>query len=118
MKKETADHIQEMDVEKQKELVAFLAKVMDAESFCEALETVSDTLTPDGLAVFEEMLSRWPNDADEEKASLDMDADRLHEAICEGRKQDAIDILNDIIPSANLRPVSTQNSLFPNRVIE
>lgn len=46
-----------------------------------------------------------------------LDIDRLHEAICEGRKQDAIDILNDILPDANLRPAKIQNSLFPDRVI-
>jgi len=44
--------------------------------------------------------------------------DRLHEAICEDRKQDAIDILNEEFPNANLRSVKTQSRLFPNRVSE
>lgn len=45
------------------------------------------------------------------------DVDRLHEAICEGRKQDAIDILNEMHPDANLRSAAAQANLFPNRVI-
>lgn len=45
------------------------------------------------------------------------DVDALHEAICEGRKQDAIDILNRIFPEANLRTVAAQSNLFPDRVI-
>lgn len=55
---------------------------------------------------------------DDEKQSDLQDIDLLHEAICEGRKQDAIDILNDLFPNANLRRVDTQNHLFPERVIE
>lgn len=43
------------------------------------------------------------------------DADRLHDAICEGRRQDAIDILNDIV-DGGLRSVREQNNLFPDRV--
>lgn len=50
---------------------------------------------------------------DDEKQSDLQDIDLLHEAICEGRKQDAIDILNDLFPNANLRRVDTQNHLFP-----
>lgn len=53
---------------------------------------------------------------DEIEAEFLTEADRLHEAICEGRKQDAIDILNKILPAANLRPAHIQNDLFPNRV--
>lgn len=40
---------------------------------------------------------------------------RLHEAICEGRRQDAIDALNDIAGD-NYRSVAEQHSLFPGRV--
>lgn len=49
--------------------------------------------------------------------SSDGDLDRLHEAICEGRKQDAIDILADMFPDHALRSVRDQNALFPNRVV-
>lgn len=40
---------------------------------------------------------------------------RLHEAICEGRRQDAIDILNED-GEMYLRSVREQHNLFPDRV--
>lgn len=42
-------------------------------------------------------------------------ANRLHDAICEGRRQDAIDILNDVT-GENYRSVAEQRNLFPDRV--
>lgn len=46
---------------------------------------------------------------------ISADAERLHEAICEGRRDDAIDILNEITGD-NFRNVATQRNLFPDRV--
>lgn len=40
---------------------------------------------------------------------------RLHEAICEGRRQDAIDILNEM-SEWRLRSVSEMHNLFPERI--
>lgn len=48
-------------------------------------------------------------------ADISGEANRLHEAICEGRRDDAIDILNEITGD-NLRNVATQRNLFPDRV--
>lgn len=46
---------------------------------------------------------------------ISADADRLHEAICEGRRDDAIDILNEL-SEWRLRSVAEQHNLFPDRV--
>lgn len=43
------------------------------------------------------------------------DAADLHDAICEGRRQDAIDILNEVTGD-NYRSVREQANLFPGRV--
>lgn len=43
------------------------------------------------------------------------DGERIHEAICEGRRQDAIDLLRDIT-NLPLRSVREQANLFPQRV--
>lgn len=52
----------------------------------------------------------------ERKIKLDAaDHARLHEAICEGRRQDAIDILNEISDD-QFRSVREQHNLFPDRV--
>jgi hypothetical protein len=51
----------------------------------------------------------------EQMPDFHVDADRLHDAICEGRRQDAIDILNDIT-GGQLRSVREQRNLFPGRV--
>lgn len=42
---------------------------------------------------------------------------RLHEAICENRRDDAIDILNEM-SEWRLRSVAEQRNLFPDRVPE
>lgn len=48
--------------------------------------------------------------------NLEIDVERLHEAICEGRHQDAIDILAEATNS-NLRSLSSMKNLFPNRIL-
>lgn len=55
---------------------------------------------------------------DEMSIDADPDLDAIHEAICEGRKQDALDLLSDMFPEANFRRVADQNRLFPDRVIK
>lgn len=42
-------------------------------------------------------------------------SDRLHEAICENRRDDAIEILNQLT-GERFRPVREQHNLFPERV--
>jgi hypothetical protein len=55
---------------------------------------------------------------DEMSIDAEPDLDAIHEAICEGRKQDALDLLSDMFPKANFRRVADQNRLFPDRVIK
>lgn len=52
---------------------------------------------------------------DREINYINIAASRLHDAICEGRRQDAIDILNDITNGQH-RSVREQRNLFPDRV--
>jgi hypothetical protein len=61
----------------------------------------------DEIGKFESEIEQMPD--------FHVDADRLHDAICEGRRQDAIDILNDIT-GGQLRSVREQRNLFPGRV--
>jgi len=105
-------------VEIQQEIIALLAETMTTQDFVEALENTDGDWTTDG-----ELIADFISDAaergdirDEIMSEFITEADRMHEAICEGRKQDAIDILNAILPEAGLRPAHVQNDLFPNRV--
>ncbi len=50
-----------------------------------------------------------------EAASFGKHADALHDAICEGRRQDAIDIINAVTGGA-YRSVAEQRNLFGDRV--
>ena len=86
----------------------------------EALETIAGDEPEDDAAVLagklNEELADFLEDYDPDSANIDDgDLDRMHEAICEGRRQDAIDILNELT-GANLRSISAQRNLFPNRV--
>lgn len=50
-----------------------------------------------------------------EFVSFGENADAMHDAICEGRRQDAIDALN-YVTGGNYRSVAEQHNLFPSRV--
>lgn len=43
---------------------------------------------------------------------------RLYDAICEGRRTDAIDSLKLIFPAAKFRTLAEQRNLFPDRIPE
>lgn len=119
MKPETKRAMLAQPIEIQREIIALLAGAMEPMEFVAALQEEDGSYSDDGMKIFELMQpDDESRDAIEEEIQNEYTdhADRLHEAICEGRKQDAIDILNAILPAANLRSVSTQNSLFPHRV--
>lgn len=116
MKPETRTAITNLDVEKQQELVALLAELMTDEEFIAALHKENGDPTTDGNAIISALVD-MDDVRDDIMGEFLEDADRIHEAICEGRKQDAIDLLNQMIPEANLRPAAVQNSLFPDRVL-
>ncbi|TPM39349.1 hypothetical protein FJ951_26950 [Mesorhizobium sp. B2-2-3] len=70
-------------------------------------EVVAKDDHDDAIANLEKEIAQAPDFTD--------DADRLHDAICEGSRQDAVDILNDIT-NGRLRSVREQRNLFPDRV--
>lgn len=117
MKPETAAALRNLDRRQRVELVAFMADLMSAEEFVEALEhkpgDARDTvLTKDGELITNHLLeSYFDHLVDVETPEVD----QLHEAICEGRQQDAVDLLT-AITGFDFRSVSTQNRLFPHRV--
>lgn len=120
MKPETERALIALNDAAKREVIILLAKNMDPVAFAEAFYDEDGDPTTEGLAIIDQVASDDEPDKesirDEVLSELVSDADILHEAICEGRKQDAIDILNTIIPGASLRPVKAQNSLFPQRV--
>lgn len=118
MKPETKRAMLAQPVEVQQEIIALLAEALSDEQFVDALYDSEGDVTKDGDKIIAFILQSQDADdiRDEIEAEFLAEADRLHEAICEGRKQDAIDILNKILPAANLRPAHVQNDLFPNRV--
>lgn len=115
MKPETAAALRKLDSRQACELVAFMAELMPPEEFCNALnvpakDESSDTLSEHGSPIYDELIERFSEDIPREMLRLD----ELHEAICEGRAQDALDILIDAT-GENLRPARQQNYLFPHR---
>lgn len=118
MKPETAKALRQMDPEKQVELVRFMADIMATETFVQGLHKgrpAAELLSDDGEAVFAELLSDHGGHLfDRDEAAPDFE--RLHEAICEHRAQDAIDILTSIT-GTDYRPASVHEFLFPRRVV-
>lgn len=119
MKPETRKALINLSDEAKREVIVLLAQHMDPNAFASAFYDDVGDPTAEGLAIIDHV----QHDDEDEDAVRDEiisglidDADILHAAICEGRKQDAIDILNSLIPEANLRPAKAQNYLFPERV--
>ncbi len=114
MKPETEKAILARSTEEKQEIIALLAKHMDSDLFVGALlnDDSTEELSEHGAdiwAVLDELV-------DKPDAILsDDDASRLHDAICEGRRNDAIHILRDITGEF-YRDVEAQNNLFPDRV--
>ena len=52
---------------------------------------------------------------EDDAISFGLNEARMHDAICEGRRQDAIDILNEVT-GGQYRSVREQANLFPGRV--
>ena len=119
MKPETRAAMLKQPLAIKQEIIALLADDLDASDFCDALMD-KDGLTDDGEEIRDELADDDEREAwlDEVKGDLADQFTPIHEAICEGRKQDAIDMPVAIIPtSVNYwRSVAEQNRLFPDRV--
>ena len=111
MKPETEEALRARTKEQMQEIVRLMADELDAEDFVAALCDDGD-LTGDGDEIFEYLATEFGLSS-EQILTEDM-ADRLHEAICEGRRQDAVDLLNEIT-GRHHRTVEAQENLFPHR---
>jgi hypothetical protein len=119
MKPETRKALIALSVEAKREVIVLLAQHMSAQEFSLAFFDEDGDPSTEGALIIQECANDVESESDvrdEIMSELVSDADILHAAICEGRKQDAIDLLNKLIPEANLRPAKVQNHLFPDRV--
>lgn len=116
MKPQTEKALRGLDRRQRIELVAFMADICTTDEFIDALhkdQNRANVLSSDGEAVYSELLTTYGDhliDRDEAEG----DFDRMHEAICEGRAQDALDLLASIT-GLDFRPAAVQNRLFPAR---
>lgn len=109
LKPETQAAIQKMPLENRQNLLRFILTTMDAAKFAAAFCDADGDLTETGDQVAEAFGNKLPDEFEEENC------DRLHEAICEGRRQDAVDLLNEITGMSR-RSVAAQMNLFPDRI--
>jgi hypothetical protein len=87
----------------------FIDAAIDADDVIDYGEHESEV---DGL---NESVKALESDLNAKELAIEIDAERLHEAICEGRRQDAIDILSDMT-NAHFRSVAQQKNLFGDRI--
>lgn len=111
MKPETEKGLREASNELRREIIAFLADRMPAKEFARALHGAGGDLTSDGSEILDALQDGL--EADPELSSDD--AGRLYDAICEGRRDDAIEILAEIT-GERFRSIREQHNLFPDRV--
>jgi hypothetical protein len=124
MKPATRSSLIGLSVAAKQEVVALLSQHLEPGEFVEALADGKGNLTEQGAAIQSEISDdddpKETRDAwlAEVKANLADQFTPIHEAICEGRKQDALDLLFAIVPTGvTWRTADVQNHLFPHRVI-
>lgn len=113
LKQETRDAIRKLSADDKQALVAFMGDIMSAVDFAHAFRDADGDWTGDGENIADAFEAEIPEA--EDAPDFDAEADRLHDAICEGRRQDAIDILN-AVTGGQYRSVREQRNLFPDRV--
>src|SRR5687768_3581877 len=100
MKPETAAALNKLDRRQRIEIVSHMIGIMDADEFVEAMTgpdvRTKDELSVDGNAVFQELLNQY-GDHLIDTAEAEHEIDLACEAICEGRRQDALDLLADAL---------------------
>lgn len=114
IKQETKIALREKPLEYRQALLRFVYTTMSADDFAGAFWDADAEVWTDEA---DEIAEAFEAEIAEPDANyLDAsDATRLHEAICEGRRQDAIDILNEI-SDERFRSVCEQHNLFPDKV--
>lgn len=96
-------------------VVSHMSAEMTVEAFVSGLSETDEDLDDNGQAILDYMIENFAPDPPPELT--EQDAARLHDAICEDRRQDAIDIMNEIT-GYGFRSVREQANLFPSRVSE
>lgn len=48
---------------------------------------------------------------------FEIELDRLHELICEGRNREAIELMREMFSNYDLRSYDAQRNLFPDRIV-
>lgn len=112
MKPEAEKGLRDAPNELRQEIIRLLAELMPAGLFVGALTDDDGDLTLDGQDIANHLTDEFQDEPINHR-----DADALHDAICEGRRQDAIDMLSSISGSY-FRSVAQQRNLFPDRVPE
>lgn len=119
MKPETEKAIRGMDALKRMELLELLFEISTPQEWQLAMcsHDAPRELSDKGGQIYNQLLVDHGSDLiDPDEPEFKADCERLHEAICEGRAQDALDLLADIT-GGEFRDVKAQNFLFPDRVI-
>lgn len=123
--------VHHLDADGRVALIAAARDAMTATGFVEATladgardldELHKGDCKPAGIAVldiivnFAARIRRLPDDYEsDEMRAFDRETDRLYDAIVEGRRGDAIEILSELT-GERLRRVAEQRNLFPDRV--
>lgn len=116
IKQETRVALREKPLEYHQAMLRFLYSIMSADDFAGAFwNDVEQEWTGDAEAIADAFEADLPEPEDELDAIDPAEADRLHAAICEGRRDDAIEILNDIA-GERFMSIREQHNLFPDRV--
>lgn len=116
IKYETRVALREKPLEYHQAMLRFLYSIMDADDFSGAFwNDVEQEWTAEAEAIAEAFEADLPEPEDDDDPIDPKDADRLHDAICEGRRDDAIQILNDITGD-RFMSIREQHNLFPDRV--
>lgn len=115
VKQSTRDAIKDKSLAYRQEMIRFLFSTMDAVEFSESFWDFKNECWNDDA---EEIADAFGAELPEPEGDyIDVDtAERMHEAICEGRRDEAIDLLRECFTEYRLRPVSEQRNLFPDRI--
>lgn len=116
MKADTAAAIAALKTEGKQELVRYLGDLMRPEEFVASFLRDPKDGGEDYTDKGEKIAEAFADMSDAVSiGGLQTVADELHAAICEGRRQDAVDILTRELP-LSLMPVRAYINLFPNRI--
>jgi hypothetical protein len=115
IKPETQMAIKALPLENRQNLLRFIYTTMKADQFAAAFLDGEGDQTEEHKEISVAFAGDADDDDEPDNSEFELAAERLHEAICEGPRQDAIDILNEVT-DLNFRSVAAQMNLFPDRI--